>query len=217
VNENFNPGWQAVLNGQPLQPVRIDGWKQAWVLPAGTAGVVTLTYPPESVYRDAVLGGLVALALVILAALAVPRRRARPPLAWTARRPGPGQPWPGQPWPGPGQPRWRWLAAGLMIASLAVAGLLVGGYPGAIGVPAVAGVLCLLPPGRRAWSGPWRLLGGAFTVALAVGAVGEHFVLSGDSGPLATALTDTIPQLICLMVVGVLAAPLLRGTLERDE
>jgi arabinofuranan 3-O-arabinosyltransferase len=211
VNENFNPGWRAVLNGQPLQPVRIDGWKQAWVLPAGTAGVVTLTYPPESVYRDAVIGGLVALALVILVALAVPRRRARPPLAWTAGRPGPGQPWPGL-----GQPRWRWLAAGLMLAALAVAGLLVGGYPGAVGVPAVAGVLCVLPPGGRARSGP-RLLGGAFTVALAVGAIGEHLVLSGDSGPLATALTDTIPQLICLVVVGVVAAPLLRATLEGEQ
>jgi arabinofuranan 3-O-arabinosyltransferase len=187
------------------------------VLPAGTAGVVTLTYPPESVYRDAVIGGLIALALVILAALAVPRRRARPPLAWTAGRLRPGQPWP---WPGPGhglgQPRWRWLAAGLMIASLAIAGLLVGGYPGAVGVPAVAAVLCILPPGGPTRSGP-RLLGGAFTVALAVGAIGEHLVLSGDSGPLASALTDTIPQLICLMIVGVLAAPLLRATLEREE
>jgi len=51
VNENFNAGWQASLGGTTLRPVRVDGWKQAWVLPAGTTGTVTLTYLPNALYR----------------------------------------------------------------------------------------------------------------------------------------------------------------------
>ncbi|HEX8306554.1 MAG TPA: alpha-(1-_3)-arabinofuranosyltransferase family protein, partial [Jatrophihabitans sp.] len=30
VRENFNPGWQASLNGRRLPAVRLDGWQQAW-------------------------------------------------------------------------------------------------------------------------------------------------------------------------------------------
>src|SRR5205814_4971587 len=75
VNENFNPGWRAAAGGRRLQPVRLDGWKQAWVLPAGTNGVVTLTYQPESLYRAAVVGGLAALAVVLVVAVVRFRRR----------------------------------------------------------------------------------------------------------------------------------------------
>ncbi len=82
-------GWQARLGGTRLRPVRIDGWKQAWLLPAGTAGTVTLTYAPDAGYRDAIFGGLGTLALVVLVALWPPapawlRRRARRP-RWLTR------------------------------------------------------------------------------------------------------------------------------------
>jgi arabinofuranan 3-O-arabinosyltransferase len=80
VNENFNLGWQAVVNGRPLQPVRLDGWKQAWLLPAGTHGVATLTYRPQKLYRYAVVGGLaILIPLLLIAACPAPRRRKRPP------------------------------------------------------------------------------------------------------------------------------------------
>jgi arabinofuranan 3-O-arabinosyltransferase len=86
VNENFNAGWRARLDGRTLPAVRLDGWKQAWLLPAGTAGTVTLTYRPDALYRDALRGGLGSLALVVLVAL-----------------------WPGTPaW----RPRWLRLPAG---------------------------------------------------------------------------------------------------------
>ena len=198
VNENFNPGWRAVLDGRRLQPVRLDGWKQAWVLPAGTAGVVTLTYQPESLYRDAVIGGLAALALVIIVALALAlaRRRGRRPLAWPADPVVPG-------------PRRRWFAAGVIAASLVAAGVVLGGYPGAILVPAVAGALYFL-------AGP-RVLGGLFVVALIVGVIGEHLVFSGATGPFVTAAANTIPQVICLIVVGGLAAALLCPARGREE
>jgi arabinofuranan 3-O-arabinosyltransferase len=69
VNENFNAGWRARLGGRPLSAVRLDGWKQAWLLPAGTTGTVTLTYLPDARYRDALAGGLGGLALIGLVAL----------------------------------------------------------------------------------------------------------------------------------------------------
>ena len=68
VNENFNAGWRAVIDGRPLRAVRLDGWKQAWLLPAGTSGLVRLTYQPERLFRIAVSGGLAALAVVIFVA-----------------------------------------------------------------------------------------------------------------------------------------------------
>ena len=52
VNENFNAGWRAAIDGRTLLPVQLDGWKQAWVLPAGTSGVVTLNYQPAATYRE---------------------------------------------------------------------------------------------------------------------------------------------------------------------
>ena len=94
VNENFNPGWRAVLGGRPLRAVRLDGWKQAWLLPAGAAGLVTLTYLPNAVYCAAIFGGLSSLALILLLAFRPWgwRRRRSGPRAWSAPGPasGPG-------------------------------------------------------------------------------------------------------------------------------
>jgi arabinofuranan 3-O-arabinosyltransferase len=211
LNENFNAGWHAVIDGRSLPPVQLDGWKQAWVLPAGTAGVVALTYQPTSVYRAAALGGLIALALVIAAALAVPRRGAGKRTLWPADLAGHSRRR-----LRPARRRRRWLAAGIMTACLAAAGLVLGGYPGALLVPAVAGVLCLPGPGRRAASDP-RLLSGFFAAALAVGAIGQHLASAGQAGPLVSTLANAIPQVICLVVVGGIAAALLRARLEPGE
>lgn len=75
VNENFNDGWQARLEGAdgPLESVRLEGWKQAWVLPEGSAGTVTLTYAPDSVYQRVLAVGAGLAALLVVAAL-WPRR-----------------------------------------------------------------------------------------------------------------------------------------------
>ena len=35
VHENYNQGWTATLGGRELAPVRLDGWQQGFVLPAG--------------------------------------------------------------------------------------------------------------------------------------------------------------------------------------
>ena len=77
TTENFNAGWQATLDGVTLAPLRVDGWRQAFLVPAGASGTVALTYTPDRLYRAGLSVGLVAvLVLVILAA--VPTRRAGP-------------------------------------------------------------------------------------------------------------------------------------------
>lgn len=118
VNENYNAGWQAYLDGVRLTPARLDGWRQAWELPAG-GGEVVLRYEPDPAYRTALLAGL-GLALVVVA-LALVRGRSRLRAA------------------GPGRVRvlWVWIAA-------PVAGLWAGGVAGvAVVAAALAAFLWL--------------------------------------------------------------------------
>jgi arabinofuranan 3-O-arabinosyltransferase len=74
IRENFNDGWQATLGEQRLSAVRLDGWQQGFVLPAGSGGVVELSFGPEDSYGMVLrLGG--GLALVLVALALVPSRR----------------------------------------------------------------------------------------------------------------------------------------------
>jgi hypothetical protein len=104
----------------------------------------------------------------------------------------------------------------LAVAGLAVAGLVLGGYPGAVLLPAAVAVFRFPARGRRALSDP-RLLGGLLAAALVVGAIGEHLLLSGDTGPFVTATANTIPQVLGLIIVAGLAAALLPANAERAE
>jgi arabinofuranan 3-O-arabinosyltransferase len=221
VNENFNAGWRAVIDGRALQPVQLDGWKQAWVLPAGTSGVVTLTYPPARTYHAAVAAGLVVL-LLCLAASLLPAGGAA--LPWTTEPPEAGERRPDRRW----RRRTTVVAAA---AALVLAGLVLGGYPGAVLLPVVTGLLLLPSRGRwlllpsrgrrlgrhgrdqRHWDTAGRplLLGGMLAVASCVGGIGEHLVYAGDSGLAVTATCDAIPQVLCLIVVAGLAACLHEG------
>jgi arabinofuranan 3-O-arabinosyltransferase len=199
INENFNQGWRAVISGRQLQPVQLDGWKQAWVLPAGTVGTVRLTYGPQALYQDAVIAGLALLALLMVLAVALRPRRdqaeagaPRPPRSWWLR-------WFRQ------QRRRRWVRLPLTVAALAGTGLLLGGYPGAVLVPvATLGFVRL-----RLLSSPW-LLAGLLVLASASGAVGEHLALSGDIGLVVSAPASAIPQVICLLLIAGLAAAMIR-------
>ena len=78
VPESINPGWTArAANGSALAPVTVNGWQQGWVLPPGTAGPVTLSFPSNAPYRAGLIGGLALLPLLALLAF-LPVRRPRP-------------------------------------------------------------------------------------------------------------------------------------------
>ncbi|MFC5287028.1 alpha-(1-_3)-arabinofuranosyltransferase family protein [Actinokineospora guangxiensis] len=75
VPENANPGWVATANGQVLERTRVDGWQQAWRLPAGGETAVRLEFIPDRQYRFGLaLGALAALAALVVTALPVRRR-----------------------------------------------------------------------------------------------------------------------------------------------
>ena len=212
VRENYNAGWQAVAGGRALQPVRLDGWEQAWLLPAGTHGVVRLTYLPDATYRAALFGGLAALGLVILIALVPLRRRRRPAADGSVRQAAPS----GDPPAGRQHARVPGLARWLLSAAVAAgAGLWLGGYPGLLLLPAATlGFLLLASrPARRPWSRlTRRWLVPALLVAAALsGAVAITLQDRGDSGTLVTALSGAGPQLACLVIAGRLIAELARA------
>jgi arabinofuranan 3-O-arabinosyltransferase len=252
VNENFNAGWQARLDGRALSAVRLDGWKQAWLLPAGSAGTVTLTYQPDALYRDALGGGLGGLALIVLVALwpgtpawrprwlRLPwlRRRKKAQRTATARAAGTTRTGPegaglegaGLEGAGlesagsaPSSRRWRprpglstALATAAAVCCLLLAGLWLSGYPGAVIFTAAAALFAVAVSYQRAhwaWhqvSRPW-VVAALMLAAAACGVAGEQLQLAGTATPLATALVNTAPQVICLVVAGRLAAALIVG------
>ena len=78
IAENFNAGWTARAGDQELQPLRVDGWKQAFVLPAGVSGPVDITFAPDSGYRWGLVLGLAAALTVLFVAIRPPGLRVRP-------------------------------------------------------------------------------------------------------------------------------------------
>ncbi|OHV37470.1 hypothetical protein BCD49_16180 [Pseudofrankia sp. EUN1h] len=78
VRENANSSWTATLNGQTLVPVRLDGWQQGWIVPAGAGGTVLIENNPGQTYRKSLVAGG-GLLLVLLALVLVPAR-------WRLRR-----------------------------------------------------------------------------------------------------------------------------------
>ncbi|GLX04488.1 alpha-(1-_3)-arabinofuranosyltransferase family protein [Microbispora sp. NBRC 16548] len=177
VNENYNAGWQAYLDGVRLTPARLDGWRQAWELPAG-GGEVVLRYEPDPAYRIALLAGLgLALAVVALA-LVRGRSRLRPV--------------------GPGRVRtlWVWIAA-------PIAGLLAGGVAGVVVVAAaLAAFLWLRGIAGAQHAGPSRLrafarhAASAWVALVALGLAG--LAQAAGQGPAA--------DVLCLVVLARLLA-----------
>ena len=73
VRENANAGWQATSGTSELRAVTVDGWAQAWVVPAGASGTVELRFVPQPVFLLSLAGGgLLAVLLVLVAAGARP-------------------------------------------------------------------------------------------------------------------------------------------------
>lgn len=74
VPENANAGWVATLDGHRLTGTRVDGWQQAWLVPAGAGGTISLDFTPDTTCRAALLVGALAV-LALLVAICVPVRR----------------------------------------------------------------------------------------------------------------------------------------------
>ncbi|MCU1499295.1 MAG: hypothetical protein JWM47_3248, partial [Acidimicrobiales bacterium] len=67
TTENANRGWSATYQGEALNPVVVDGWRQGFQLPAGAAGEVKLRFDPGSTYRLLLgVGAVLMLVLVLL-------------------------------------------------------------------------------------------------------------------------------------------------------
>lgn len=77
VTESFNRGWTASVSGVELEPVVLEGWRQGFVLPAGTTGVVELEYAPQAGFRAALVGGLAMAGVLVLLAMFLLLARAR--------------------------------------------------------------------------------------------------------------------------------------------
>ena len=109
---------------------------------------------------------------------------------------------------------WR-IAAGVVVA-LAVTAVIAGTSVSAWWIlPVAVGVFLGVSRGSRGrLADPW-LVAGLMLAAAAVDAVGEHLVLSGDNGPIALWLADGIPQIMCLLIIGRLAAELIRPGLDQ--
>ena len=78
VHENFNASWSASLGGHQLQAVRLDGWQQGFLVPAGEAGTVLLASQPGRLLRWGLSVGAVLAAGLLLLALWPVRGAARP-------------------------------------------------------------------------------------------------------------------------------------------
>lgn len=129
VPESVNPGWIArAADGTALKPVKINGWQQGWVIPAGEGGPVTLSFPSNGPYRIGLIGGLALLPVLALLAL------------WPARRRDPDLD-PVRPW----QP-----ARPLASAAVLAVGTALSGLPGLLVAAATLGVRYLLR-NRDAW------------------------------------------------------------------
>ena len=91
LQQNTNDAWEATLDGKRLPSVRVAGWKQGYLVPAGAAGTVRLTVPADRSFL-ALLGagaaGVVGCALVVLVPLVRRRRVATDLRALATGRPG---------------------------------------------------------------------------------------------------------------------------------
>jgi arabinofuranan 3-O-arabinosyltransferase len=188
VNENFNTGWRATLGRTELRAVRLDGWKQGWLVPKETKGVVQLTYTPDRSQLIAVVEGLNLLLVLLLVAVWP---------AWDRRRPGPrgrralvaGTGWP------------AWAAVGLAAAL----GGWIAGVPG-LAVTAAVAIVCGWARTRR--SRTLRALASRWTVVLAMIAgtvclaVGDWLDLLDNPSAPSGVLGDIAPQLLGLVIVG---------------
>jgi arabinofuranan 3-O-arabinosyltransferase len=178
VHENENQGWQATYDGARLPAVTVDGWQQAWVVPADANGVVRLRFAPQTAFSVGLIAGAGTAVLLLLLAFPLPRLRRRwllrpQPAALRAASPGTVI---------------RWVG---VVAALTLLGSLVG--------LAVAGALLTIelaaPAAVRRRTTDWALgvAAAATIIAETARTAASHHPLAGSPGV----------QLLCLVAIGV--------------
>ena len=109
-------------------------------------------------------------------------------------------------------------ALAVVLGALVITGLLLGGFAGAVIVPAATCLFLVsnadlpaLTEGGLAMGRLWRprVLAGLLIAASICGAAGAHASQAGSTGLAVTALLNGVPQLICLVIVGRLAAAII--------
>jgi len=119
--QNFNAGWSAKTQDRELTPIRVNGWQQGFIVPAGASAALVAEFGPNRYYQFGLyVGGLLVLVVLLFAF----RARHR----------------------GPGLQRAGW--AGSAVPATAVAGLLGG--PGAL-LAGFAAILIARRLRRTAW------------------------------------------------------------------
>ena len=73
----FSVTRRATAGERVLKPVRVDGWRQGWLLPAAVDGTVEVEMPVGILYRVALAAGAAAAAVLLLVLTAPLRRRVR--------------------------------------------------------------------------------------------------------------------------------------------
>lgn len=168
---NANPGWEATRpDGSVLPSLVVDGWRQAWVVPAGTVAEVRTRFAPQGLYQAGLGVGLLAFLGVLLFAALPSREVGDPSRRAEGARPG-------------SLVLVAWLATSALLAGTvglgvavvaAAAALLVRRWvpPEAVVVAAlgVAGLVAVLQPWGRfaSWSGDLALPQLAALVAVSV-------------------------------------------------
>ncbi|MFB7720376.1 alpha-(1-_3)-arabinofuranosyltransferase [Nocardia sp. NPDC056100] len=176
-----NVGWRAVTSdGHELKPVVIDGWQQAWLLPPGTKGPITIEFPADRWYRYAIFGGL--LLLLPLAVLAF--RSARAPV----RDDGPA-------------PR-TWRSRTLGAAGLAAAAGLIAGPTGLV-LTAIGLIAARLRPPH--WS-MWLIAIAGTGTAISAAALSTGPWRSPE-GYMGGSLWVQLPALVAIVALGLSALP----------
>lgn len=177
VRENYNAGWRATVGGRKLSPLMVNGWQQAWIVPAGTTGLVQLSFGPQKTFTAGLMLGLVAALWLLLLTL-WPAGAVSRPLEPAAL----------------GQPFTR-SARLLALAGPAVLGLLYCGWAGL--VVALAVIAATLAIQRRGSALPWWV--GA-AVLIGVGLLARNSPLGHRGGWFGLGSSGLV-QLGCLLAV----------------
>ncbi|TQM58265.1 arabinofuranan 3-O-arabinosyltransferase [Humibacillus xanthopallidus] len=167
VAQNFHSGWEAATaDGRTLTPVRVNGWQQGWLVPAGSATAVSASFTPDVPYQLALLLGALLLVsgLVLTVALARRDEDARPSRLTPARP--------------------------TVVLAVAAAAVAVVGGPVAVAALLVVGVVALLPSAGRherpdpvVWWSAGRRRRRAVLALAVLGPVAAAVVVAADPWP----------------------------------